>query len=169
MGPWVDGFQVGMDGFRLARVASVRRGSCVVVGPIWRELVSSRLGSCGVILRRRRRRAWLTMARRRNCGELGRELWRALLWFGSPSDRLGFWIWFRISRLDFSTLHSLQLFFFYVEIWVWDCRLHWRKKFHNIPRILSLSNLIWVFLIFFFWVFLGMACTWLRLKFFFGL
>ena len=73
----------------------------------------------------------------------------SLLRFGSPSDHLGFWIWFWILRLGFSMLRSLQLFFFYVESRVWDRRLHWRKQFHNIPQILSLSDLIWVFLIFF--------------------
>ena len=149
MGPWVGGFQVGVGGFRPAWVASAQHGPCVVVGPIQQELNSPRLKSRCVVLWRRRR-AWLTMARRRNCDELGRELRRALLRFGSPSNHLGFWIWLQISRLNFSTLRSLQLFFFYVEIWVWDRRLHWRKQFHNIPRILSLFDLIWVFLNFFF-------------------
>ena len=69
----------------------------------------------------------------------------SLVQFGSPSNRLGFCIRFKISRLDFSTLCSLQLFF-YVEIRVRDRRLHWRKQFHNIPQILSLFDLIWVFL-----------------------
>ena len=127
----------GWVGFKSAWVALARHGPCVVMGPIWRELGMPRLESCSVILRRRRR-AWLTTARRRKCGGLGRELWRALLRFGSPFDCLWFWIRFRISLLGFSTIHSLQLFFFYVEIQVWDRRLHWRKKFHNIPQILSL-------------------------------
>ena len=163
MGPWVGGFQVNVGGFRPAWVASAWHGPCVVVEPIQRELSSPRLESRYAVLRRRRR-AWLTTARRRNCDELGRELQRALLQFGSPSNHLGFWIWLQISRLNFSTLHSLQLFFFYVEIWVWDRRLHWNPGL----RSLQLSLMIWVFLKKF-WVFLGMACTWLRLKFFFGL
>ena len=144
LGPWVGGFQVNVGGFRPAWVASAWHGPCVVVEPIQRELSSPRLESRYAVLRRRRR-AWLTTARRRNCDELGRELQRALLQFGSSSNHLGFWIRFWISRLGFSTLHSLQLFFFYVEIRVWDRRLHWRKQFHNIPQILSLSDLIWVF------------------------
>ena len=78
----VSGFRSAWDhgwvGFKSAWVASARRGPCVVVGLIWRELGLSHLESSGVVRQRRRRRAWLMTARRRNCGGLGGELRRAL-------------------------------------------------------------------------------------------